>query len=131
MTNDEIRTALESSDKASRKALARLALEIEADQPERYKAILNKTDWTDEGERIYRRYRRACVLSRVAMIIACLVVIAAYLVGDFGMRLFTGWVGRSALSIGILLAMGFFAGGALLLNSCKERLIAYGILEGL
>lgn len=131
MTNDEIRIALESSDRASRKALAKLALELETDQPERYRAILSKTDWGGEAEPSYRRYRRACVLSRAAMIIACLVVIAAYLVGDFGMRLFTGWIGRSALSIGILLAMGFFAGGTLLLNSCKERLIAHGILEGL
>ncbi|MBR6825627.1 MAG: hypothetical protein IKM59_03665 [Oscillospiraceae bacterium] len=131
MTKEEIRKALDTPDKASRKAFAKQALEIEADDPERYKTILAKTDWEGEAMQTYRSYRRAAVFQRIAMVLAVLVVIGSYLVGDFGMRFLTGWAGRYALAVGIVVAMGIFAGGALLVNSQKERLVAFGILEGL
>lgn len=131
MTNEEIRNALAKPTKASRKALARIALEMETNEPDRYGEILAKTDWQGEAADAYASYRRTKGYTRIAMTFAVLVVIGSYLVGDFGMQLLTGWLNRYALATGVLVAVGLLTGGGLLLNSRKERLIAYGILEGL
>ncbi len=131
MTHEEIRMALEEPTKESRKNLAKVVLEMETEEPERYKQILTKVDWEGEAKTAYVAYRRAWVMSRIAMIVATLVVAGSYLVGDFGMQLLTGWLNRYALAAGVFLGMSLFAGGTLLLNSRKERLIAYGILEGM
>lgn len=129
MTKDEIRNALTDSSKASRKALAKMVLEMETEEPERYKQILARTHWEGEAKTAHDAYRRASTLSRMAMILAVIVVVSSYLVGDFGMQLLTGWMNRYALAAGILLAMSLFAGGTLLLNYRRERLIAYGVLK--
>lgn len=129
MTKEEIRHALTAPSKISRKALAKMALEMETEEPERYKKILSETHWQGEAKVAYCAYRTAKTLSYIAMILAVIVVVVGYLVGDFGMQLLTGWLNRYALAAGILVAMSLFAGGALLLNSRKERLIAYGVLE--
>ena len=129
MTREEIRHALTDPSKVSRKALAKMAWEMETEEPERYKKILSETRWEGEAKVAYCAYRTAKTLSYIAMILAVIVVVAGYLVGDFGMQLLTGWLNRYALAAGILVAMGLFAGGTLLLNSRKERLIAYGVLE--
>ncbi len=131
MTHEEIRKALDEPCKASRKALAKVALELETDDPERYKEILQKKDWEGEALLAYKSYRRAFAFSRVAMVIACLVVIGSYLISNFGMGLISGGLQRYALAIGVSLGMGLFAGGTLLLNFKKERLVAYAILENI
>ena len=129
MTREEIRKALDEPSKASRKALAKVALELETDDPERYKAILAKKDWEGEALLAYRRYRWAFIFSRLAMVIACVVVIGSYLVSDFGMGLISGGLQRYALAIGVSIGMGIFAGGTLWLNAKKDRLIVLAILE--
>ena len=129
MTKEEIRKALEEPTKASRKALAKMALEMETDNPERYKEILSKENWEGQALEAYKAYKRALLLSRIAMILAVAAVICGYMVGDFGLRLLTGWLNRYALAGGILIGMSLFAGGTLLLNNRKERLIAYSVLE--
>lgn len=131
MTHQEIRKALEEPSKASRKALAKAALEIETDEPQRYKRILTKNDWEGEALVAYNAYRRVFILSRIAMLLACFLIAGSYLAGDFGLQLLTGWLNRYALAGGVILGMCLFAGATLLLNAKKERLIAYGILEGL
>jgi len=131
MSHEEIRKALVEPSKASRKALAKLSLEMETVEPERYKEILGKRDWDGEALSAYRAYRRTFVLSRVAMILACLVVVGSYFAGDFGLQLLTGRLERYTLALGVSIGMGLFAGGTLLLNAKKDRLIAYGILTGL
>ncbi len=129
MTGEEIRHALDKNDKASRKALARLSAELEADDPATYRDILQRRDWQGEARTAYKSYRRARACSVIALILAALVVIASYITGDFGMRLYTGWLNRYALAIGITIAMALFAGSALLLNHRKDRLIAHALLE--
>ena len=129
MTQEEIRGALIQNDKASRKVLARLSAELEADEPEVYRDILQRRDWQGEARTAYKAYRRARAYSVIALILAALVVIASYITGDFGMRLFTGWLNRYALAIGITIAMALFAGSALALNHRKDTLIAHALLE--
>lgn len=129
MTKEEIHNALNDPSKVSRKALAKMAWEMETEEPERYKKILSETCWEGEARNAYNSYRTAKTLSYIAMILAVIVVVVSYLVGDFGMQLLTGWLNRYALAAGILVAMSLFAGGTLLLNSRKERLIAYGVLK--
>lgn len=131
MTNEEIRKALDEPTKASRKALAKVSLVMEADEPERYKEIFAKRDWNGEALCAYKAYRSALIFSRIAMILAVVIVIGSYLSGDFGMRLVAGWIKRYIMAIGIVIGMGLFAGGTLLLNNRKERLVAYAILEGM
>lgn len=126
MTNEEIRHALAQNDK---KALAKLSAELEADDPETYRSILQRRDWQGKARTAYKAYRRARAYSVISLILAALVVIASYITGDFGMRLFTGWLNRYALAIGITIAMALFAGSVLYLNRCKEILIAYAQLE--
>ena len=131
MTHEEIRRALDDSSKVSRKALAKMSLELETEETERYKEILSKKDWEGEARSAYIAYRRAFVFSRISMILACIVVVGSYLVSDFGMRLDPDRLGRYTLAAGVVLGMCLFAGGTLLLNVKKDRLIAYGILAGL
>lgn len=126
MTQEEIRVLLEKNDK---KALARLAAELEADAPERYHEILQRRDWQGEALAAYKCYRRARGWSAVALIVAAIVVIASYITGDFGMRLFTGWLNRYALAIGITAAMTLFAATSLHLNYRKSTLIAHALSE--
>ena len=129
MTHEEIRKALDEPGKASRKLLAKAALELETDDPEKYKEILERKNWNGEALLAHGSYRRALIFSRIAMVIACLVVIGSYLVSDFGMGLITGGLQRYTLAIGVSIGMALFAGGTLLMNTKKERLIAYAILE--
>ena len=131
MTDEEIRKALDDPSKASRKALAKLSLEMETGELQRYKEILGKKDWEGEALCAYRAYRRTYVLSRIAMIFACIIVAGSYFAGDFGLQLLSGGLERYALALGVSVGMGLFAGGTLLLNAKKDRLIAYGILSGL
>lgn len=131
MTNDEIRNALKEPTKDSRKVIAKIALEMETDEPARYEKILAKKNWEGEALKAYKAYARALVLSRMAMLLAAVAVLGGFVVGDFGLQLLTGWLNRYALAGGIVVGMSLFAGGLLLLNSRKERLIAYGILEGI
>lgn len=129
MTNEEIRKALEEPSKTSRKALAKIALDMETHEPKRYKEILSKKEWEGEALCSYKAYRRALVLNRITMVLAVIAVIGGYLAGDFGLQLLTGWLNRYTLAGGIVVGMSLFAGGTLLLNDRKERLVAYGILE--
>ena len=131
MTHEEIRKALDGPTKASRKALAKLSMEMETEDPQRYKEILAKKDWEGEALTAYTAYRRAFVFSRIAMILACFVVLGSYFAGDFGLQLMTGRLERYTLAIGVSIGMGLFAGGTLLLNAKKDRMIAYGILADL
>ena len=129
MTQEEIRFALEQNDKKSRKALARLAADLETDDPETYRAILQRQDWQGDALAACRAYRKTYILSRVALILAALVVIASYITGDFGMQLFTSWLNRYILAIGITVAMSLFAGSALLVNYHKDRFLAHALLQ--
>jgi hypothetical protein len=131
MTKEELRRALEGKEKKDRKALSRFVMEIEAEDPETYREILSRKDWQGRESDLYKHYHKANILSRVTLILAVLVVIAAYLTGDFGMRLFTGWLNRYILAIGIVIAMGMFAGSSLLLNYYKERLIGTAMLKNM
>lgn len=129
MTKEAIREALEQPTKASRKALAKMVVDLEADDPERYQSIVSRSDWTGDCLPAFRSYGKARIVNKLCMILAVLVVIAAYVTGEYGMRLFTGWLNRYILAIGVTVAMALFAGSTLYANSCKERWIAYALLE--
>ncbi len=131
MTEEELRTALAEPSQSSRKALAKVAEDMENHEPERYKQILSHCHWAGEALTAYRAYKTAHILSRVAMVPAVLAVVGGYIAGDFGMQLLEGWMSRYALAAGVLVALALLAGGGLLLHHRKNRLIAYGILEGL
>ncbi len=129
MSHDELRRILAGKDKASRKALNRWATELEEDDPQLCASLLKPDSQAESVKKAVKAYGFARVLNRSAMILAVLVVIATYLVSDFGMSLLEGLWNRYCMAIGIIIAMGLFAGGSLLFYRRKEELLATAYLE--
>ena len=129
MSHEELRKLLVGKDKASRKALNRWATELEEEDPTLCAELLKADSQSEEVQKAGKRYAFARILNRCAMILAVLTVIATYLVSDFGMGLLEGLWNRYCMAIGIIIAMGLFAGGSLLFYRRKEELLATAYLE--
>ena len=129
MSYEELRKLLAGKDKASRKALNRLATELEETDPELCAELLKPDSQREEVVKAVKAYKFSRVINRIAMVLAVLVVIATYLVSDFGMGLLEGLWNRYCMAMGIIVAMGFFAGGSLLCYRRKEELLATAYLD--
>lgn len=128
MSHEELRRLLQGSDKASRKALSRWATELEEEDPTLYAELLKSDSRSEEVKGAARKYAFARGLNRCTMILAVLTIIATYLVSDFGMGLLEGLWNRYCMAMGIVIAMGLFAGGSLLFYRRKEELVATAYL---
>lgn len=127
---NRIRDALvHSKDKASRKYLSRLAEALQAEEPSVHAEILSRKDTDGPLAKPLRIYRIANALTVAALIFAAVVIIGAYLVGDFGIGIISGNLGRYSLAFGIMVGMGILALASLFSANCKARLIATALLE--
>ena len=75
------------------------------------------------------RYRRSRIWCAAALALAAAVVIAAYLLGDFGAVVLTGWANRYRLSAAIVLAMGILVLAGLYSGHARNLLLAAALLE--
>lgn len=115
--------------KAAKKYLSSLTEELRREEPERYAAILKNAYPLEPCRTLAQRVRRARVLCVIALVLAAAVVIAAYLLGDFGSALLTGWANRYLLSGAIVLAMGILVLAGLYNGRTRDRLLAAVLLE--
>ena len=129
MSHEELRKLLAGKDKATRKALNRWATELEETDPELCTDLLSPDSQREEVVQAVKAYKFSRVINRITMVFAVLVVIATYLISDFGMGLLEGLWNRYCMAIGIIVAMGLFAGGSLLCYRRKEELLATAYLE--
>lgn len=128
MSHEELRKLLQDSDKASRKALSRWATELEEEDPKLCAELLKSEPQSDELKQAGKRYAFARGLNRLTMCMAVLVIVGTYLISDFGMGLLEGLWNRYCMAMGIIVAMGLFAGGSLLSYRRKEELLAMSYL---
>lgn len=126
---DYLETALTSpKDKPARKYLSTLAEELKREEPEHYARLL-KTVPQGERAALSVRYRRSRIVCVAALALAAAVVIAAYLLGDFGAVVLTGWANRYLLSAAIVLAMGILVLAGLSGGRARDLLLAAALLE--
>lgn len=126
---DLLETALTSpKDKPAKKYLSTLAEELKREEPEHYARLL-KTIPQGERAALSVRYRRSRIVCVAALALAAAVVIAAYLLGDFGAVVLTGWANRYLLSAAIVLAMGILVLAGLSGGRARDLLLAAALLE--
>lgn len=115
-------------DKPAKKYLSTLAEELKREEPEHYAQLLKAVP---QGERavLSARYRRSRIVCVAALVLAAAVVIAAYLLGDFGAVILTGWANRYLLSAAIVLAMGILVLAGLSGGRARDLLLAAALLE--
>ena len=126
---DLLETALTSpKDKAAKKYLSTLAEELKREEPEHYARLL-KTVPQGERAALSVRYRCSRIWCAAALALAAAVVIASYLLGDFGAMVLTGWANRYRLSAAIVLAMGILVLAGLYSGRARDLLLAAALLE--
>lgn len=126
---DLLKTALTSpKDKTAKKYLSTLAETLKREEPEHYAQLL-KTVPQGERAALSVRYRRSRIWCTAALVLAAAVVIAAYLLGDFGAVVLTGWANRYRLSAAIVLAMGILVLAGLYSGHARNLLLAAALLE--
>ena len=120
MDQEKLREALQHpDDKAGRKYLLQAAEELRETDRETYDLILRRRDWTGE----------AAIGNAAAVGLALAVVVASYILGDFGLAVFTGWLNRYLLAIGIVAAVGLLSISTWISARQKSILIAYALCE--
>lgn len=126
---DLLETALTSpKDKTAKKYLSTLAETLKREEPEHYAQLL-KTVPQGERAALSVRYRRSRIWCTAALVLAAAVVIAAYLLGDFGAVVLTSWANRYRLSAAIVLAMGILVLAGLYSGHARDLLLAAALLE--
>ena len=126
MDKEKLKEALEHrNEKAGRKYLMKTAEELRELDKESYNSILKCRSWTGELQKVSKRCRIASAVNVVMVILALLIVAAAYILGDFGMRILTGWLNRYLISIAVLFAIGIVSLSTWI--SAKEKAILIGL----
>lgn len=127
---NQLKGALEHPrEKASRKYLSELAETMQGEEPERYAAILNHSFEDSACAAAQARYRTASRLTKAALALAALVVIAAYILGEFGTAALTGWGNRYLLAGAVLLGMGVLVLAGAFCGRRRAILIASALLH--
>ena len=94
-----VRAALAApGEKTSRRLLSELCEDFRREKPEEWKQI-EAASYSGAGLRgAQRAYRRASAVSTALLVLALAVVIAAFVLGDFGAAFLTGWGNRYLLA---------------------------------
>lgn len=116
--------------KESRKYLLKTAEELQEQDREAYHAILKCRNWTgEELQKASRRYRWAAAGNTAAAVLALLLIVASYILGDFGLGILTGWLNRYMLAFAILTGIGLLALTTWISTRQKAILIALALCE--
>ena len=94
--------------------------------------VVQGTTQNESGEAVYllsraaaqRAYRRASAVSTALLVLALAVVIAAFVLGDFGAAFLTGWGNRYLLAGAVLAAMGLLVLGGLFAGKYRAIFLA-------
>lgn len=130
MDREKLQEALlHPKDKAGKKYLMQAAEELKETDRETYDSILRCKSWTGDFAKAARRCRLASAGNTVAVILALCIVVASFILGDFGMAVFTGWLNRYLLAIGIVAAVGLVSLGTWISTRQKSILIAMALCK--
>ena len=103
----EVREALEHPQaKAAKKLLADLSEKLHREEPQFYTALLKRNYENAVCATAQRRYRFANAVATIALMLAFAAVICAYVLGDFGTAILTGWGYCYLLAAVVLFALG-------------------------
>ena len=109
-----VRAALAApGEKTSRRLLSELCEDFRREKPEEWKRIEAASYSEQDCAAAQRAYRRASAVSTALLVLALAVVIAAFVLGDFGAAVLTGWGNRYLLAGAVLAAMGLLVLGGL------------------
>ena len=109
-----VRAALAApGEKTSRRLLSELCEDFRREKPEEWKQIEAASYSAPDCAAAQRAYRRASAVSTALLVLALAVVIAAFVLGDFGAAFLTGWGNRYLLAGAVLAAMGLLVRGGL------------------
>lgn len=87
-----VRAALAApGEKTSRRLLSELCEDFRREKPEEWKRIEAASYSEPDCAAAQRAYRRASAVSTALLVLALAVVIAAFVLGDFGAAFLTGW----------------------------------------
>ena len=96
-----VRAALAApGEKTSRRLLSELCEDFRREKPEEWKRIEAASYSEPDCAAAQRAYRRASAVSTALLVLALAVVIAAFVLGDFGAAFLTGWGNRYLLAGG-------------------------------
>ena len=127
---DKLQAALDDpKNKVAKKYLSTLSEELRREEPARWAEITKKTYAQEPCRTLALRFRRARKLCIAALALAAAVVIAAYLLGDFGSAVLIGWADRYLLSGAIVLAMGILVLAGLYNGRTRDAFLASALLE--
>lgn len=130
MDKEKLREALKHrNEKAGRKYLLETAEELRETDREAYDSILKCRSWTGEMKKVSNRCRLTSALNIAAVIVALLIVVTTFLLGDFGMRILTGWLNRYILAGGVLLAVAILSLSTYASARQKAILIGLALIE--
>ena len=94
-----VRAALAApGEKTSRRLLSELCEDFRREKPEEWKQIEAASYSEPDCAAAQRAYRRASAVSTALLVLALAVVIAAFVLGDFGAAFLTGWGNRYPVS---------------------------------
>ena len=118
-----VRAALAApGEKTSRRLLSELCEDFRREKPEEWKRI------EADCAAAQRAYRRASAVSTALLVLALAVVIAAFVLGDFGAAFLTGWGNRYLLAGAVLAAMGLLVLGGLFAGKYRAIFLATVLL---
>ncbi len=115
--------------KTAKKYLTALSEELRREDPARWAELTKKAYTQEPCKTLAQRFRRARTLCIAALVLAAAVVIAAYLLGDFGSAILVGWGERYLLSGAVVLAMSLLVLAGLYSGRTRDLLLAAALLE--
>lgn len=110
--------------KSAKKYMTETLEALRKEEPERCTQRM-KANYAQEP---CRTLAKRCRTAR-ALCAAALVIIAAYLLGDFGAAVMTDWAERYKLSAAVLLAMGILVLAGLHYGAARDHLLAAALVE--
>lgn len=124
-----VRAALAApGEKTSRRLLSELCEDFRREKPEEWKRIEAASYSEPDCAAAQRAYRRASAVSTTLLVLALAVVIAAFVLGDFGAAFLTGWGNRYLLAGAVLAAMGLLVLGGLFAGKYRAIFLATVLL---
>ena len=120
-----VRAALAApGEKTSRRLLSELCEDFRREKPEEWKRI----EAASYSEPDCAAAQRASAVSTALLVLALAVVIAAFVLGDFGAAFLTGWGNRYLLAGAVLAAMGLLVLGGLFAGKYRAIFLATVLL---
>lgn len=125
-----VRAALAApGEKTSRRLLSELCEDFRREKPEEWEMQIEAASYSEpDCAAAQRAYRGHLPVSTALLVLALAVVIAAFVLGDFGAAFLTGWGNGYLLAGAVLAAMGLLVLGGLFAGKYRAIFLATVLL---